>query len=168
MWSTYIRLCPHCRPHPFPLQRSVGSIAGCVLVSMDGIATLNLEHSQPAAVPFLAQTHMPTASSASGQNNKKTVFSSRKNIFIKTKCICERAGSSPLPSSMLSHTPVVRPFAEAVSGEVLHVLKHSHTHTAPPFFPLGAGQHVRAGLVLSIMVAIKPAYTAVCAIIPLL
>lgn len=35
------------------------------------------------------------------------------------------------------HTPVAWPLSEAVPGKVLKLL---HTHTAPTFLPLGAGQ----------------------------
>lgn len=48
--STYIRLCPHCCPHPFSLERSASLHAGYVFVSTARVSA--------------SRTSTPTASSA--------------------------------------------------------------------------------------------------------
>lgn len=55
----------------------------------------------------------------------------KKNLLIPA-----RADSSSLPSTLLSLTAVTQILTKAISGKMLHVLNHSHTHTAPPFPPM--------------------------------
>lgn len=42
-----------------------------------------------------------------------------QNVLIRTKYISERTGSSPLTSTLFSHTPVTWPLSEVVSRKVL-------------------------------------------------
>lgn len=74
--------------------------------------------------------------------NVSTLAKIKTNQQKKPKTISSRAGSSSLPCTLLSYTPVVQPLSENVSGEVLHVLKHSCTHATFPFFSLWTGQYV--------------------------
>lgn len=75
---------------------------------------------------------LPVSASSSHVDVPILDFQNVQNVLMKTKYISERAG---FPSTLLPHTPVAWPLSETVSGEVLHVSKHSQTHTAAPFLP---------------------------------